>query len=164
MRAVVSHSALRSRTRFGHPCESSVQRVPAMPIQVWGVLGHRHDGNARDSLAIEQRAASCGPSRAHAPHEEGAVTSLVEPARAADLTPKRQRLLELGLDLRRRVGAPARPSHHAQNAVDAKPRVPEALVGVSLFVHFVSGPHGTTYRQTSRHRENPHPKGLQFRK
>src|SRR4029434_6498134 len=34
--------------------------------------------------------------------EESAVTSLVEPARAPDLTPKRQRLLELGLDRRPR--------------------------------------------------------------
>jgi hypothetical protein len=32
-----------------------------------------------------------------APHEEGAVTSLVEPPRAPDLAPQRERLLELGL-------------------------------------------------------------------
>ena len=31
--------------------------------------------------------------------------------------------------------------HHAQDAVDAEPRVPEALVGVALSVHLVFG-HG----------------------
>src|SRR5437870_13853137 len=59
-----------------------------------------------------------------------------------------------GLDLWPRLRAPARLQHHAQDAVDAKPRVPEALVGVALFVHFVSGPRGPdpSARATERSR------------
>ena len=51
------------------------------------------------------------------------------------------RLLELGSDLRPRLGAPTRAQHHAQDAVDAKPGMPEALVGVAFSVHLVFG-HG----------------------
>jgi hypothetical protein len=55
-----------------------------------------------------------------APDEEGAVTSLVEPARAPDLTPQRERLPELDSDHGPRLGVPARVQHHAQDAVDAE--------------------------------------------
>ena len=68
---------------------------------------------------------------------ERSVKGLVEPARAPDLTPQRERLPELDPDLRPRLRAPARGEHHAQNAVDAEPGVPEAGVGV---VHFTFGP------------------------
>src|SRR4029077_3273009 len=55
----------------------------------------------------------------------------VEPARAPDLAPERERLRELCLDLRPRLRAPMRVQHHAHNAVDAEPGRPEASV-----VHF----------------------------
>ena len=55
-------------------------------------------------------------------------------------TPQRERLRELGLHLRPGLGAPVLVQHRAQDTVDAKPRVPEALVGVALFVHLVFGP------------------------
>jgi len=66
---------------------------------------------------------------------------LVEPPRAPNLTPQRERLRELGLHLRPGLGAPVLVQHRAQDTVDAKPRVPEALVGVALSVHLVFG-HG----------------------
>jgi hypothetical protein len=50
----------------------------------------------------------------------------VEPPRAPDLAPQRERLLELDSDLRPRLRAAARVQHHAQDAVDAEPGVPEA--------------------------------------
>ena len=56
---------------------------------------------------------------------------LVEPPRAPDLDPERERLLELGPELRPRLGAPALVQHRAQDAVDAEPGMPEAGVGVS---------------------------------
>src|SRR2546425_13306191 len=76
-----------------------------------------------------------------APREEGAVTSLVEPLRAPYLAPQRERLPELGLDLRPCLRAPALVEHCAQEAVDAEPRVTEASVGVA---HLVFGPLGST--------------------
>src|SRR6266566_9759459 len=76
-----------------------------------------------------------------APHEEGAVTSLVEPAGAPDLASQRERSLELDPDLRPRLGAPAGVQNHAQDAVDAEPGVPEAGVGVAFAIHLVVG-HG----------------------
>ena len=63
--------------------------------------------------------------------------SLIEPAGAPDLTPQRERLPELDADLSPRHRAPARLQHHAQDAVDAESRVPEAGVGV---VHFAFSP------------------------
>ena len=57
----------------------------------------------------------------------------VEPPRAPDLTPERERFPELDADVLPRLRAPARVQHHAQDAVDTEPRVPEAGVGV---VHF----------------------------
>src|SRR5437016_5206716 len=71
--------------------------------------------------------------------------SSVELPRPPDLVPKRERLLELGLDLRPRLGAPARVQHHAQDAVDAEPGMPETGVGV---VHFTFGPRGSTVSGT----------------
>ena len=68
-----------------------------------------------------------------APHEEGAVTSLVEPARAPDLAPQRERPRELDPDLRPRLHAPVRLQHHAQDPVDAEPGVPKAGVGDAYF-------------------------------
>ncbi len=55
---------------------------------------------------------------------------LVEPPRAPDLAPQRERLPELDPDLRPRLRAPARLQHHAQNAADAEPGAPEAGVDV----------------------------------
>ena len=80
------------------------------------------------------RESSRTPRRAPArrPHEEGAVTSLVEPARAPDLTPQRERPLELDTDHSPRLRAPARVQHHAQDGVDAEPEMLE--VGI---VHFL---------------------------
>jgi hypothetical protein len=60
----------------------------------------------------------------------GLAKTSVEPPRAPDLAPKRERLRELNSDLRPRLRAPARLQHHAQNAVDAEPEVPEAGVGL----------------------------------
>src|SRR5437870_1396102 len=47
--------------------------------------------------------------------------SLVEPPRAPDLAPQRERPPELDPDLRPRLSTPARLQHHAQDAVDAEP-------------------------------------------
>ena len=66
---------------------------------------------------------------------------LVEPPRALDLAPQRERPPELDSDLRPRLCAPVRLQHHAQNAVDAEPGVPEA--GVDS-VHFAFGLRGST--------------------
>src|SRR2546428_2233888 len=55
---------------------------------------------------------------------------LGEPPRPPDLTPERERLLELGLDLRPRLRAPALVQHRAQDAVDSEPGMPEAGVGL----------------------------------
>ena len=57
------------------------------------------------------------------------VTNLVEPPRAPDLAPQRKRSLELDADLRPRLCAPACLQHHAQDAFDAEPGMPEAGVG-----------------------------------
>ena len=62
----------------------------------------------------------------------------------ADLAPERECLHELSLNLRPRLRAPLLVLDFAQDTVDPKPRVPEALVGVALFVHFVSGLQGVT--------------------
>jgi hypothetical protein len=51
-----------------------------------------------------------------APHEEDAVTSLVEPARKPNLTPQLERLPELDADMSPRLRAPARVQHHPQDA------------------------------------------------
>ena len=61
----------------------------------------------------------------------------IEPPGAPNLTPERERRLELGPDLRPRLRVPARGQHRAQDAVDAEPGVPETGVGV---VHFPFGP------------------------
>src|SRR5882672_3390617 len=68
---------------------------------------------------------------------------LVEPPRASDLAPEREGLLELGLDLRPGVRAPALVQHRTQDAVDAELGVPEAGVGV---VHFPFGPRSVQLR------------------
>ena len=46
--------------------------------------------------------------------------------RAPDRAPQREALHELDPNLSQRLSAPARVEHHAQHAVDAEPRVPEA--------------------------------------
>ena len=51
-----------------------------------------------------------------APHEEGAVTRLVQPARAADVTSQRERLRERGFHL-----WPASALQRSASAVDAEP-------------------------------------------
>ena len=66
---------------------------------------------------------------------------LVEPPRAPDLTPERERLRDLYFDLRPGLRAPARVKHHAQDAVDAEPGMPD--VGISV-VHFAFGSHRNT--------------------
>ena len=43
----------------------------------------------------------------------------------AEGSPQRERLLELDADLRPRLRAPVRVQHHAHDAVDAEPRVPD---------------------------------------
>jgi hypothetical protein len=65
----------------------------------------------------------------------------LKPPSSPDLAPERERFLELGLDLRPRLRAPALVQHHAKQAMDAEPGMPEAGVGV---VHFVFGPRGST--------------------
>jgi len=65
------------------------------------------------------------------------LAKLVEPPRASDLAPERERPFELDSDLTPRLRAPVRVQHHAQEAVDAEPGVPEASVGV---VHFAFSP------------------------
>src|SRR5262249_5011396 len=74
----------------------------------------------------------------------GSSRALVEPSGTADLAPERECLHELSLNLRPRLRAPLLVLDFAQDTVDPKPRVPEALVGVALFVHFVFGPHGVS--------------------
>ena len=68
----------------------------------------------------------------------------VEAPRAPNLTPERERLLELGFDLRPRLSTPARLQHHAQDAVDAEPGMSETGVGVARSIHLVFGPRGST--------------------
>src|SRR5437870_7334681 len=58
---------------------------------------------------------------------------------APNLTPQRDSSPKLDPDLRPRLRAPSLVQHHAQDAIDAEPGVPEAGVDVTLFVHFVSG-------------------------
>jgi hypothetical protein len=53
---------------------------------------------------------------------------LVEPTRAPDLAPRRERSLELDSALRPRIRAPARLPYRAQDAVDAEAGVPETGV------------------------------------
>src|SRR5947207_1345636 len=69
--------------------------------------------------------------------------------RPPNLAPQRDRSPELDPDLRPRLRAPARGQHHAQDAVDAEPGVPETGVGV---VHLTFGSRGSTVsgRQTRR--------------
>ena len=71
---------------------------------------------------------------------------LVEPVGVPDLTPQRERLLELGLDLPR-LRAPVLVQHRVQDAVDAEPGMPEASVGV---VHSAFGPRVHAYRGAPR--------------
>ena len=66
----------------------------------------------------------------HGDARGGAVTSLVEPPRAPNLAPERERPPELDPDHGPRLRDPARMQHHAQDAVDAEPGVPEAGVGL----------------------------------
>ena len=61
-------------------------------------------------------------------------------ARAPDLTPQHERQCELDTDDRPLLRAPARVQHHAQDAVDAEPGMPEAGVGVFPFAF---GPRGS---------------------
>src|SRR5690348_6912237 len=56
---------------------------------------------------------------------------------APDLAPKRERPPELDSNLRPRLRAPTRVQHHAQDAIEAKPGMPKAGVGV---VHLFFGP------------------------
>ena len=77
------------------------------------------------------------------------VASLVEPARKPDLAPERERLPELDPDLSPRLRAPARLQHHAQDAIDAEPGVPEAGV---RFAHRPCGPRGSTVSGRQRKR------------
>src|SRR5262249_28132287 len=83
-----------------------------------------------------RRASGCqtrGDAHAHrVRHRHG----LAEPPRAPDLAPHRERPPELDADDEPRLRAPARMQHHAQDAVDAEPGMPEAGV-----VHFL-GPRG----------------------
>jgi hypothetical protein len=64
---------------------------------------------------------------------------LIEPPRAPNLAPQRERSPELDPDLGPRLRAPERMEHHAQDAVDPEPGVPEAGVGVGRGFF---GPHG----------------------
>ena len=59
--------------------------------------------------------------------------SLVEQPRAPNLAPKRERSFELDPDLRPRLCAPVRVQHHAQDAVDAEPGVPEPYDHIPRF-------------------------------
>src|SRR5439155_27386851 len=72
------------------------------------------------------------------------VGGRTRPPRVSDfetnLAPQRERPPELDPDLRPRLRAPVRVQHHAQDAVDAEPGVPEG-VGVAFSVHLVFG-HG----------------------
>ena len=63
---------------------------------------------------------------------------LVEPTRAPDLTLQREGLLELSLDLRPRLRAPALVEHRAQKAIDAQPRVPETSIASDVPRHHQS--------------------------
>ena len=56
----------------------------------------------------------------------------MKPPRAPDLAPQRERTPELDTDDGPRLGAPSRAEHHAQDAVDAEPGVPQALIWNAL--------------------------------
>jgi hypothetical protein len=71
-----------------------------------------------DGWRESSRTPRCAPARRR--------TRLVVPARAPDLATQRERLPELDPDNGPRFCFPAHLQHPAQNAVDAKPRVPEA--------------------------------------
>ena len=73
--------------------------------------------------------------------------SLVEPARASNLTPQGERLPELHADLRPRLRAPPRVQHHAQDAIDAEPGI-QRRASVSLISRSTvsAGLHSTTGR------------------
>jgi hypothetical protein len=129
-------------------CCASAQSGPSARASVRTSPISRMDTSVEDGWRESSRASR----RAPAPrcNEESAVTSLVEPARPPDLTPECERLPELDADLGPRLRAPARMEHHAQDAVDAEPRVPEAGVGA---VDFAFGPRGSmgSGRQLNSH-------------
>jgi hypothetical protein len=97
------------------------------------------------------RESSRTPRRAPA----GLSQELIEPSRTPDLAPQRERPLELDPDPRPRLRAPARLQHHAQDAVDAEPGVPEAVVGqaMSNLAHVApAGNGGVTRRRNAEGR------------
>src|SRR4029077_17972220 len=69
------------------------------------------------------------PPRLAIPSRAGARAAALRVSNTLGLAPKRQRSLELDSSLRPRLGAPARVQHHARDAVDPEPGVPEAGVG-----------------------------------
>jgi hypothetical protein len=104
-------------------------RVIASPIR----MGTSGEDDWRESSRTLRRA----PAR----HSMSRVQSqLAEPARAPALAPQRERPPELDANDGPCLRAPARVQHHAQDAVDAESAMPEAGVGVALFVHLVFGP------------------------
>jgi hypothetical protein len=69
-----------------------------------------------------------------------------------NLTPERQRLRDLGLDLRPRLRAPVRVQHHAQDAVDAEPGVPETgVVHAATLLSARAGPRCRLYSLHEAH-------------
>src|SRR5207249_5410147 len=96
------------------------------------VLGSPGDSNPSSSIALTSPSARAGPQCRGG--NCACWSSSVEPPRATDLTPERERLLELEADLSPRLGAPPRVQHHAQDAIDLEPGVP------------LAGAHSTTKR------------------
>jgi hypothetical protein len=93
-----------------------------------GSLAERHDGHQHSAARTSPDAVALDAAGALRRARGG----LIEPPRPPNLTPQRERLLELGLDLRPRLRAPARVQHHAQHTVDAEPGVPRAAVSFNF--------------------------------
>ena len=70
---------------------------------------------------------SRGPARAQ---KSSYQLVLIKPPRAPDLTPQPERPTEFDTDDEPRLPAPSGVQHHAQDAGDAQPGVPEADVRI----------------------------------
>jgi len=100
----------------------------------WG--GHERCPVAR---AAASRVTQVVPAWPFSASSRDAVSQAsVEPSRAPNLTPQRERPPKLDTDLGPRPRAPASVPHQAQEAVDAEPGVPEAGVD-----HFPFGARGS---------------------
>jgi hypothetical protein len=87
---------------------------------------------ARDQPGATWRSRACLPSATQSPKPSRSSRKLSRVAAWIDPTNPGQTLADKQLDAAAKIlsGAPVRVQHHAQDAVDAEPGVPEARVGV----------------------------------